>query len=117
MPSKSENLLDVVFRISDRFPLEIGDDGIVTVLEPQDHAIQRFFRGRLHAKIPEYKRITLDSYGSFVFRRIDGQTAVREIGEALRAQYGDQVEPLYDRLSLFLSQAESQCRYIEKVTP
>ena len=39
------------------------EEGIFTILEKQDHKIQRFFR-KLKFKIPMYKRTSLDEYGS-----------------------------------------------------
>lgn len=47
--------------------------------------------------------VNLDACGSFIFRRLDGKKSVREIGEELRAEFGDKMEPLYQRLSDFLS--------------
>lgn len=113
---RADNLLDIVFRISDAFSYEVDEDGIVTVEEKQDHKIQRFLR-KLKIDIPEQKWVTLDEIGSFVFRQIDGRKTVREIGEALETQYGESVQPLYERLSLYLSQVEKQCHYIERVEP
>lgn len=114
MSTKSENLLDIVFEHSARFPHETGEDGIVTVLERQDHPIQRFAR-KLKVKIPEYRRIDLDEYGSYVYSLLDGQRTVREVGQALDTKFGEQVQPLYERLSLFLTFLEEKNHYIQKV--
>ena len=113
MSSKIDRLLEVVFQTSDRFPYEVGKDGIVTVLEKQDHKIQCFFR-KLRFRIPEYKKTDLDAFGSYVFLQIDGNRTVREIGENLETRYGDQVQPLYERLSLFLNYLSGNCHYIER---
>lgn len=83
-------------------------------LEKQDHPIQRFFR-RLKVKIPAYRKIALDEYGSYVFRQIDGQKSVREIACALETAFGERVQPLYERLGQFLTYVERQRRYIVKV--
>lgn len=107
--------MDVVFQLSERFPCEVAENGIVTVLEKQNHPIQRLFR-KFKVNIPEYKKISLDEYGSYVFRQLDGQKTVREIGQALEAAFGDRVQPLYERLSLFLSHVEQERHYIEKVS-
>lgn len=114
MATKQANLLDVVFRISDKIGYEVSQEGIVTVLIKQDHVIQRFFR-KLRVNIPEYRRIALDAFGSYVFLQIDGHRTVQEIGEALEAQFGDKVHPLYERLSLFLTHIQDRCHYIEEV--
>ena len=60
----------------------------MTILEKQDHKIQKFFR-KLKFKIPEHKKISLDEYGSCVFLQIDGKKTVKDIGENLEVKYGD----------------------------
>ena len=116
MSTKEINLLDVVFWVPDRLLYEVSDEGVVTVLVKQDHLIQRFFR-KLRVKIPEYQRISMDQFGSYTFLQIDGHKTVREIGEELEAKFGDTVQPLYERLSLFLNQMHDQCHFIEEVNP
>ena len=55
----NEEILNLKFRICDNVNYKIDDNGIVTVLEKQDHNIQKFFR-KLRFKIPLYKEITFD---------------------------------------------------------
>ncbi|QAT43856.1 PqqD family peptide modification chaperone [Aminipila luticellarii] len=114
MSIKQDNFLDVIFRVSNKLLYEVSEEGIVTILIKQDHMIQRFFR-KLRVKIPEYRRITMDDFGSYAFLQIDGHKTVREIGEALEAEFGDKVQPLYERLSLFLRHIQDQYQYIEEV--
>ena len=92
--------LNIIFKICDTIKYDIDENGIVTLLERQDHIIQRIFR-KLKVKIPMYKRITFDEYSSEVFNQIDGNKTVKEIGEKLKEKYGDNVEPLYERLLVF----------------
>lgn len=54
-------------------------------------------------RIKTRRRIRLDDYGWFVWRSINGKRDVREIGKLLRNHFGDEVEPLYPRLSKFLA--------------
>lgn len=110
----NDEALDVVYKVSDKLEYEVDENNIVTLLEKQDHKVQRFFR-KLRFKIPEYRRTTMDEFGSFVFLQIDGKKTVREIGEALEAKYGEKVYPLYERLVLFLNTMESSFHFIEKV--
>jgi hypothetical protein len=53
-------------------------------------------------------KINLDEYGTAVWRILDGKLTVGEIGEHLRTQFGDTVEPLYPRLADFLRILEGQ---------
>jgi len=113
MPSNNEEVLNLIFKISDSLEYEVSTENIVTILEKQDHKIQKFCR-RLKFRIPEYKKTSLDEYGSYIFLQIDGRKTVKDIGENLEAKYGDKVHPLYERLLLFLNHIEVNCHYIEK---
>lgn len=110
----NEEILNLKFRICDSTNYKIDDNGIVTVLEKQDHKIQKFFR-KLRFKIPLYKEITLDEISSEVFTQIDGIKTVKEIGEYLEVRFGDKVSPLYERLLTFLNHIYVNCNYIEKI--
>jgi hypothetical protein len=69
------------------------------------------FKGRAGKKLGSFFRIgedftvELDRYGSAVWELCDGKT-VKAIGEALQEKFGDEVEPLYPRLSQFLAALE-----------
>jgi hypothetical protein len=47
-------------------------------------------------------KINLDDYGSAIWKLCDGKTTVRDIGKTLKKEFGEKVEPLYDRLSAFI---------------
>lgn len=114
MLKNNEDVLNLIYKISDDLKYEIDKDNIVTILVKQDHKVQKFFR-KLKFNIPEYKKITLDEYGSWILLHVDGKKNVREIGESLEEKYGDKVHPLYERLLLFLNHIDVNCHYIEKV--
>jgi len=114
MLNNNEEVLNIIFKVVENLQYEVDKDDIVTILEKQDHKIQRFFR-KLKFRIPEYKKITLDEYGSYVFLQIDGRKNVKDIGEDLEAKYGDKAHPLYERLLLFLNHMDVNCHYIRKV--
>lgn len=108
----NEEVLNLKFKICDNLQYEVNDNGIVTIFEKQDHKIQKFFR-KLRFKIPLYKKIDFDEISSEVFLLIDGKRTVREIGENLKLKYGDEVNPLYERLLVFLNHIHTNCNYIE----
>ncbi len=69
--------------------------------------VPRFGRGRFGTFLerrlrPRPYRVRLDPVGSFIWKRCDGHTPVRAIGEALRGEFGQQVEPAEQRLVRFL---------------
>ena len=113
MLKNNEDVLNIIFKISDNLEYEVDKDSIVTILKKQDHKIQKFFR-KIKFKIPEYEKISLDKYGSYVFLQIDGKKTVKDIGENLETKYGDEAHPLYERLLLFLNHIEVNCHYIEQ---
>ncbi|MCR8743980.1 PqqD family protein [Romboutsia lituseburensis] len=110
----NEDVLGIIFKVSDTICVEVSNDNIVTILEKQDHKVQSFFR-KLKFKIPQYKKIELDEFGSAVFLLIDGKSTVKEIGEILDSKYGEKIHPLYERLLLFLNHIDVNCNYIEKL--
>ncbi|MDM8128500.1 PqqD family protein [Paraclostridium benzoelyticum] len=110
----NEEVLNLVFKKSENIEYEVSSDGIVTILEKQDHKVQNFFR-KLKFKIPMYKKMELDEYGSFIFLQIDGKKNVEELGIKLEEKYGEKSHPLYERILLFLNHIDVNCHYIEKI--
>ncbi len=113
MLNNNEEVLNIIFKISDNLKYEVDENNTVIILEKQDHKIQNFFR-KLKIKIPEYKKTSIDEYGSYVILQIDGKKTVKDIGENLEAKYDEKVYPLYERLLLFLNHIDVNCHYIEK---
>jgi hypothetical protein len=56
-------------------------------------------------KQPNYK-INLDEYGSMVWRLIDGKSSVMQIALKLKENYGERVEPVYERVGKFMQSLE-----------
>ncbi len=54
-------------------------------------------------KRPKVSHIELDDFGSFVWRAMDGERSIFEIGQMVKERFGEAAEPLYERL----------CRYIK----
>ena len=47
-------------------------------------------------------RIKLDAFGSFVWKQMDGRLSVQEIGDKLKEEFGESIEPVYERLGIFI---------------
>ncbi len=47
--------------------------------------------------------IHLDDFGSFIWQQLDGRRTLPEIGRALEAKFGASVQPVYERLGLFVN--------------
>jgi len=57
-------------------------------------------------RVPRMVRVELDEYGAAVWRAMRNEAPVRQLGEALRQEFGDDAEPLWERLGEFLAMAE-----------
>lgn len=56
---------------------------------------------------PKISYVHLDSMGSFVWPIIDGKKDILSIGESVREKFGEDCEPLYERLAKFFQILES----------
>lgn len=53
-------------------------------------------------KKPLVTDIKLDEVGSFLWKHIDGEKTIYELGENLKYQFGEKCEPVYNRLIMYL---------------
>ena len=54
-----------------------------------------------------FYQLHLDKIGSTVWLACDGESTVGDIGKRLKDRFGDEIEPLWDRLALFIRQMRS----------
>ena len=82
---------------------ESDAEGHVVLLKPkiQNRWLAKHVAPRL--KNPVY-RVHLDDVGSEVWKQCDGSHTVGEIVEHMQAKFGEDVEPAFERLTLFLAQ-------------
>jgi len=99
------NLLELIPRR--RVDFTTDEQGQVTLKMPRFHhpLAVRLFGPFLRR--PSFD-LRLDDLGSFVWGQCDGATTVAEIGERLSKQFGDRVEPLWERLGKFLRKLERE---------
>lgn len=95
----ARNLLDLIPETAVEIRRE--EDGKITVLEP------RFIGGFLGKYVqPRLKRshltIELDEVGTLVWDACDGQRDIRAIAVLLSQRFGDDFDPEYQRLALFI---------------
>ena len=72
------------------------DEGNVT-LEMENKGVANRIMQKLIKK-PKISYIHLDEIGSTVWKNIDGKRDIVFIGEILKEEFGEKIEPLYDRL-------------------
>ena len=79
------------------------ESGRVTVFRPKYYS--KFARKIMSPFLKtDYFSVKLDELGSSVWRLCDGKHTVEEIGKELAKQYGPEIEPIYERLAIFLIQ-------------
>lgn len=96
---KQENYLDYVPVISPKNTWSV-EDGKVTI-----HMVHRGFYAAIAQKFfhrPRVSHIDLDAHGSFIFQQIDGRRTVNDLAQLMKAQFGKDAEPLYDRLVKYM---------------
>ncbi|MBN1541264.1 PqqD family protein [candidate division KSB1 bacterium] len=79
-----------------------NDDRIALVTpRVQNPVLRKLFKPLL--KNPDF-RIFLDEYGSWIWQHIDGDKTVSQLGELMEQQFGEAIQPVYDRLGLYINQ-------------
>ncbi|WEG73040.1 PqqD family protein [Vagococcus intermedius] len=114
MTEELEDFLTIVYQINPEIEHRLDDQGMFVIVKPQNHWIQRFFR-KLYVKIPMETMVTMDAYGSFVMKQIDGKTSIEEIGKRLESEYEEAGVHLYERLQLYINHLEVREGWIQPI--
>ena len=95
------NLLELIPELV--FHHSLNEEQIVIVDMPRFHVswMQKYLVSK--SKAP-FIKIKLDAFGSHVWNLCDGQKNIGEISESLTQQFGDEVQPVYERLAAFFRQ-------------
>ena len=95
-----KNYLDFIPVINPQNDWSADGDGTVTI-----HMVHRGFYAAVAQRFfhtPRVSHIRLDAYGSFLWKEIDGTKSVGDLAQGMKAQFGAQAEPLYDRLVKYM---------------
>ncbi len=108
-----ENLFDLVPHRNIKW--EKKEDGLIILLREkfQNPFLKKYLLPRL--KNP-YFRVKLDRIGSFIWEQCNGSRSIKEIAELLQGEFGKDIEPLYERISLFFQSLENS-RFINFQRP
>ena len=110
MDSQSDIYLQNIPVVKESLVIETNDRR-VSIVSYQNRGIQKFLR-KLNFKIPEVSKIELDKFSSFVFLQINGEKNIYEIGQVLKKEYEEEIEPLYERLIIFLEFLKNRKKWI-----
>lgn len=80
---------------------EEGEDGRLILLRPKfvKGPLARWLQPRIKRK---HFRVRLDDLGSATWRAIDGRRTVGQIADLLYEEFGERIEPRYERMSMFI---------------
>lgn len=86
---------------------ESRENGLVVLCVPKFRhpLLRRWVLPRLRAPI---LHVRLDEVGSFVWGLCDGANTVGTIASRLREEFGERLDPEYDRLALFFRMLERE---------
>ena len=96
---KKENLLDKIPVVSSKLTWQKDDEGNVTLYIKNKGVFNKIAQ-KLFKK-PAITQIHLEGIGNFAWQLIDGKTDIFELGKAVKAHFGDEAEPLYERLAKY----------------
>ena len=110
---KNDNYLDHVFRRSPEVDWdEVTEEGKddthlpLVVLHIRHRGLSHFIAEKFFDR-PPVTHVHMEPIGSYIWRQIDGQHSVYEIGQLLHETFGEEAEPLYERLSVYMKQLEN----------
>ena len=75
------------------------EQGTVTLEKPNRGIVNRL--AQLILNKPEVSYIHLDKHGSFAWLNTDGERDITAIGVLVKEHFGEEAEPLYERLAMF----------------
>lgn len=96
-----QNYLDFIPALNPAFPFCQREAGLISITVRHKGFYHRI--ARTFFKTPAESEIALDKYGSFVWKQIDGNRTVFEIGTLLGEAFGSEADPLFPRLVRFIS--------------
>lgn len=95
---KEENYLDKIPQRGD-YKWTADDEGMIT-LEIENKGMFNKIAQAIFKK-PKISYVHLDKMGSFVWSVIDGEKTILELSEPLDKEFGEEAEPLYERIAKY----------------
>lgn len=97
---RKDNFLDYIPKHNSLFEWKENEKKHVEVIVHNKGLFNRI--AQIFFRRPKVSRIELDDMGTFIWKQIDGQRSVFEIGKIVKDEFGDKAEPLYVRLSAYI---------------
>ena len=93
---KQKNFLDYIPQKNKEVPWDVDEQGIVT-LHIEHRGMFAVLAQKLFGK-PRISHVTLERIGSFLWQQVDGQKSIFDLAKVLHREFGNEAEPLYERL-------------------
>ena len=101
----SENYLERRPRRKEGLAWSKDEKGLVTFEIPNTGIMNRSAQKLL--KKPKVSYVHLEEIGSFVWPLLDGEKDITALGVAVKEQFGEKAEPLYERLAKYFQILDS----------
>lgn len=101
----SENYLEKIPAHKLNLSWSQDESGMVTLQRENKGIANRI--AQVIIKKPKVSFIHLEKFGSFIWLQIDGKRDITEIGTLVKEQFGDEAEPLYERLCQYIKVLDS----------
>lgn len=102
---KSENYLERRPMRPEQIKWSVDGEGLVT-LDIENTGLFNRIAQKLFRK-PKVSHIHLDKMGSFVWPLMDGEKDIVALGVLVKEHFGDEAEPLYERLARYFQILDS----------
>ncbi len=99
------NYLDRIPKRPENLDFSVEEKGLV-VLNIENKGVFNKIAQKLFRK-PKISHIHLDEMGSFNWQTMDGKMDITEIGKLVEEKFGDEANPLYERLAKFFQILDS----------
>lgn len=98
---KGENYLELIPVRNPNLEFIENKKGLIVLTVPNIGLFNRIAQ-KVYGR-PKSSKIHMDAYSSYVWKGINGKRNVYELGKYLKRKYGDEAEPLYERLTQFMN--------------
>lgn len=98
---KKENFLDFVPEKASKITWEINAEDLIKLTIPRDGIFDKI-ASKVFRASNKYI-LDLDAHGSFVWQCIDGQSTVYDISKKIHNKFGNDAEPVIERLLTYLN--------------
>lgn len=98
--NSDENYLERIPQRAQQYKYVSDEQGIVTI-EIENKGFFNKMAQKIFKK-PKISYIHLDEMGSFIWLSMDGEKNLLEIAEKVEEKYGEDAQPLYERLAKYM---------------